>query len=73
MASFCTGLYRRPTVQTLKIALQKTAAKALGVPQTHVHVHTRRIGGGFGGKEVGPAQLSASLAVAAVKFNSHGS
>ena len=52
--------------------LQKTCAKALGVPQTHVHVHTKRLGGGFGGKEVGPAQLAASVAIAAVKFNSVG-
>ena len=65
--------------------LQKTCAKALGVPQvnihlmvcdfrlntlqTHVHVHTKRLGGGFGGKEIGPSQLAASVVTAAVKFN----
>ena len=49
--------------------LQKDIAVVLGVAQNKVHVRTKRLGGGFGGKETGGNVGAACCAVAAVKFN----
>ena len=49
--------------------LQKDLAIVLGVAQNKVHVRTKRLGGGFGGKETGGHVGAACCAVAAVKFN----
>ena len=49
--------------------LQKDLAVVLGVAQNKVHVRTKRLGGGFGGKETGGHVGAACCAVAAVKFN----
>ena len=49
--------------------LQKDIAVVLGVAQNKVHVRTKRLGGGFGGKETGGHVGAACCAVAAVKFN----
>jgi xanthine dehydrogenase/oxidase len=46
---------------------QSAAARALGVPQNRVVVTTKRLGGGFGGKETRAALLSTMAAVAARK------
>ena len=44
---------------------QVTVHGVLGVPMHKVVVHTKRIGGGFGGKESRPAFVNAAIAVPA--------
>lgn len=46
---------------------QVFVASALGIPQNRVVVRTKRIGGGFGGKETRSINLAAVMAVAARK------
>lgn len=46
---------------------QTAAAKALGVPASHVVCRVKRMGGGFGGKESRSTILSTAVAVAAHK------
>ncbi|KAJ9119598.1 hypothetical protein QFC22_003307 [Naganishia vaughanmartiniae] len=46
---------------------QVFVASALGIPQNRVLVRTKRIGGGFGGKETRSINLAAVMAVAARK------
>ncbi|XP_049319724.1 xanthine dehydrogenase/oxidase isoform X5 [Astyanax mexicanus] len=46
---------------------QTAAAKALGVPASHVVCRVKRMGGGFGGKESRSTILSTAVAVAANK------
>ncbi|XP_078350679.1 xanthine dehydrogenase/oxidase-like [Oculina patagonica] len=46
---------------------QKAAARALGVPHNRVVVRTKRLGGGFGGKESRNCFLTNAVAVAAAK------
>ena len=44
---------------------QMTVHGVLGIPMHKVVVHTKRIGGGFGGKESRPAFVNAAIAVPA--------
>lgn len=44
---------------------QLVLAEVLDFPQHKIHVHTKRLGGGFGGKETRPALLAALAAVPA--------
>ncbi|XP_012937557.1 xanthine dehydrogenase/oxidase [Aplysia californica] len=48
--------------------VQSLVAGALGVPNNKVTVRTKRLGGGFGGKESQSGLLAAPVAVAAVKL-----
>ncbi|XP_012939897.1 xanthine dehydrogenase/oxidase [Aplysia californica] len=48
--------------------VQHLVGCALGVPNNKVHVRTKRLGGGFGGKESQSGLLAAPAAVAAVKL-----
>ncbi len=47
--------------------IQLTVAGVLGLANADVQVHTRRLGGGFGGKQFRPAVVAAAAAVAARK------
>ncbi|XP_069471537.1 aldehyde oxidase 1-like [Ambystoma mexicanum] len=47
---------------------QQLVCKVLGVPSNRVSCHTKRIGGGFGGKLTKPAPLACATAVAANKI-----
>ncbi|BEV46240.1 xanthine dehydrogenase molybdopterin binding subunit [Afipia carboxidovorans] len=49
--------------------VQRTVAHALNVPFHAVEIHTRRMGGAFGGKETQATQFAAIAALAAQKFN----
>lgn len=44
---------------------QSLVAKALGIPANRVHVRTKRLGGGFGGKESRTTVLSTVVSIAA--------
>jgi xanthine dehydrogenase/oxidase len=46
---------------------QTTISTALGLPQHRVVVRTKRIGGGFGGKESRTVPIAAAAAIAAFK------
>jgi xanthine dehydrogenase/oxidase len=46
---------------------QTTVASALGIPQHKVVVRTKRIGGGFGGKESRTVPIAAAVSIAAFK------
>ena len=46
---------------------QQVVAEALGLPAHRVFCHAKRLGGGFGGKEILPSRLSGIAAVAAWK------
>ncbi len=48
---------------------QSAVAEALGMPYHRVHVRTKRIGGGFGGKETRSVSFACVVAVAAHKLN----
>jgi xanthine dehydrogenase/oxidase len=47
---------------------QMTVAKVLGVPANRIVARTKRMGGGFGGKETRSVYLSCAVAVAASKL-----
>lgn len=47
---------------------QRWVAQVMGVPRNRVVAKTKRLGGGFGGKETRTAMLSAVCAVAAKKL-----
>ncbi len=47
---------------------QEWAAHVLGVPSHRVHVHVKRMGGGFGGKETRTTNFSCFAAIAAHKY-----
>ena len=48
--------------------VQESIAHVLGLPQHKIVVKTKRIGGGFGGKETRPCHYAAEVAVAAHKL-----
>ena len=48
---------------------QNSISRALGVGLNTISVHTKRLGGGFGGKEMRFHLLTGTIAVAANKFN----
>ncbi|MEO7732098.1 MAG: molybdopterin cofactor-binding domain-containing protein, partial [Kofleriaceae bacterium] len=48
--------------------VQSTIAGVLGLANAEVQVHTRRLGGGFGGKQFRPGVVAAAVAVAARKL-----
>lgn len=50
-------------------AVQKVAARVLGIPMHKVEVDVMRLGGGFGGKEDQASSWAAMAALAAVKVN----
>ncbi|MBK8552845.1 MAG: molybdopterin-dependent oxidoreductase [Ignavibacteria bacterium] len=50
-------------------AVQKVAARILGVPMNKIEVEVLRLGGGFGGKEDQASPWAAMAALAAVKLN----
>ena len=50
-------------------AVQKTAARVLGLPMHKVEVDVARIGGGFGGKEDQATPWAVMTALAAIKLN----
>lgn len=54
------------TTQSLS-KTQSVIAAALNIPQNRVVVRVKRIGGGFGGKELRNIPISATAAVAANK------
>jgi xanthine dehydrogenase large subunit len=49
-------------------AVQKTAAKVLGIPMNRIEVDVERIGGGFGGKEDQASGFAAMVALAAYQL-----
>lgn len=48
---------------------QVTLASCLGLPQHKVVVRTKRVGGGFGGKESRTVPIAAAVSVAAMKHH----
>lgn len=49
-------------------AVQHLVARALGRPASAVVIETRRLGGGFGGKETGATHWAAMAAIAAIRL-----
>ncbi len=49
--------------------MQHLVAHALAVPSSHIKVETRRMGGGFGGKESQSAQFACIASIAARRLN----
>ena len=47
--------------------IQRTMAKAMGVPQNSLDIKVRRLGGGFGGKISNPNQVAAATGIAVLK------
>jgi len=64
----CVGVEIIASCQNVAHA-QHSAARALGILMNNISVKTRRLGGGFGGKESRFHLLTSAIAVAAVKFN----
>ena len=58
----CSGLLAQNPTEN-----QQVVAEALGLPAHRVFSHAKRLGGGFGGKEILPSRLSGIAAVAAWK------
>ncbi|CAH1781910.1 unnamed protein product [Owenia fusiformis] len=49
--------------------LQDGASDLLGIPQNRISVKTKRVGGGFGGKEATPLCLATIASIVALRFN----
>jgi xanthine dehydrogenase large subunit len=71
------GAYAYPVNGSIKIhsstqgptAVQKTAAKVLGIPMNRIEVDVARIGGGFGGKEDQASGFATMVALASFLLN----